>query len=87
MEFFIQCRHSQRLSIRFKNIPSLFEGVDDLAFETSHHLADSISERVYILSSEARKHLHLAAVFACNFVNHCYEISSELLGKHDIRLM
>ncbi len=68
----------------FKDIPFFVEGVDDLAFETSHHLADSISGRVYILSSEARKHLHLAAVFACNFVNHCYEISSELLGKHDI---
>ncbi|WP_298456090.1 Rossmann-like and DUF2520 domain-containing protein [uncultured Prevotella sp.] len=70
--------------LNFKNIPFFVEGNDDYSFETVHHLADSISENVHILSSEARKHLHLAAVFACNFVNHCYEISSEILAKHNI---
>ena len=28
--------------------------------------------------------LHLSAVFACNFVNHCYAISQQLLEKHGI---
>lgn len=70
--------------LNFKKIPFFVEGNDDYSFETAHHLADSISENVHILSSEARKHLHLAAVFACNFVNHCYEISSEILAKHNI---
>lgn len=70
--------------LSFRDIPCFIEGNDNYTFETSQHLAESISQRVYILSSEARKHLHLAAVFACNFVNHCYEISSEILAKHNI---
>lgn len=68
----------------FSDIPCFVEGNDDLAFETVHNLADSISSRVYLLNSEARKHLHLAAVFACNFVNHCYAISADILSKHSI---
>lgn len=75
---------SKTKPLKFNNIPCFIEGNDDYTFETVHQLADSISERVYVLSSEARKHLHLAAVFACNFVNHCYEISSEILAKHNI---
>lgn len=70
--------------LSFKNIPCFIEGNDNYTLETSRILAESISENVRILSSEARKHLHLAAVFACNFVNHCYEISSEILAKHNI---
>lgn len=44
-------------------------------------LARSISPRVYQLDSIGRRRLHLAAVFACNFVNHCYAISEELLSE------
>ncbi len=68
----------------FSGIPCFVEGNDDFAFETVHNLADSISSRVYLLNSEARKYMHLAAVFACNFVNHCYAISSDILSKHNI---
>ena len=47
-------------------------------------LGESISRHVAELSSEGRKHLHLAAVFACNFVNHCYDLASEVLDKYGI---
>ena len=70
--------------LKFNEIPCFVEGNDDFAFETVNSLAGSISSKVYLLNSEARKHLHLAAVFACNFVNHCYSISSDILAKHDI---
>lgn len=36
------------------------------------------------MNSDVRKQLHLAAVFACNFVNHCYEISSEILAQNGL---
>lgn len=42
------------------------------------------SRQVHYLSSEERVKLHLASVFACNFVNHLYSISDEVL--HDIGL-
>lgn len=70
--------------LNFNEIPCFVEGNDDFAFETVNSLAGSISSKIYLLNSEARKHLHLAAVFACNFVNHCYSISSDILAKHDI---
>lgn len=44
-------------------------------------LAESISRHVYELSSDRRKHLHLAAVFACNFANHCYTLSADILAQ------
>ena len=28
--------------------------------------------------------MHVAAVFACNFVNHCYDIASQILEKEGI---
>lgn len=70
--------------VDFNGIPCFVEGNDDMAFETAYNLASNISSHVYPLDSKARKNLHLAAVFACNFVNHCYEISSEILSKHNI---
>ncbi|MBQ8051102.1 MAG: DUF2520 domain-containing protein [Bacteroidaceae bacterium] len=47
-------------------------------------LARSISQHVYQLDSEGRRHLHLAAVFASNFVNHCYTLSAEILEERDL---
>jgi len=42
-------------------------------------LAASVSRQVVVLSSQDRKTLHLAAVFACNFTNHLLGISQEIL--------
>ena len=36
------------------------------------------------MSSKQRKQLHIAAVFACNFSNHMYTISDEILSKSNI---
>lgn len=47
-------------------------------------LAKTISSKVYILDGDGRKRLHLAAVFACNFVNHCYALSETLLADAGI---
>jgi predicted short-subunit dehydrogenase-like oxidoreductase (DUF2520 family) len=33
------------------------------------------------MPEEKRKKLHLAAVFACNFVNHLYARSAEIIGQ------
>lgn len=68
----------------FRNIPCFIESLDTYTFDTLIELGKLVSDRVYTLDSESRKSLHLAAVFACNFVNHCYEISSELLARHGL---
>ena len=41
-----------------------------------------MTQHVIELSSDDRQYLHLAAVFACNFVNHCYALAAEILEQH-----
>ncbi len=47
-------------------------------------LAGSISSRVYDVTSDKRKLLHLAAVFACNFTNHMYALAEDIARKADL---
>ena len=70
--------------VAFKNIPIFIEGCG--AFETSFlkRLAEQISRSVYELDSDNRKYLHLSAVFACNFANHCVAIGQQILENHHI---
>lgn len=70
--------------LKFNNIPCFVETNDKFSENAIMGIANDISNSVYKLSSEDRKHLHLAAVFASNFVNHCYSLSSEILKKHNI---
>lgn len=75
---------SKEREVDFKVIPCFIEGNDDFAKAKIRELAESISDRVYEMSSADRRYLHLAAVWACNFTNHCYEVSSEILAKHGV---
>ena len=71
---------SKERLVDFADIPIFVEGADPAI----RQLAERISRRVYELTTEARKYLHLSAVFACNFVNHCYALSAELLEQHGL---
>ena len=71
---------SKERLVDFTEIPVFIEGADPAI----RQLAESISRRVHELTTEARKYLHLSAVFACNFVNHCYALSAELLEQHGL---
>ena len=75
---------SKQREVDFSIIPCFVEANDEFALKQIEGLAGQISHRVYQLSSEDRKYLHLSAVFACNFANHCYAVSQELLQQHGI---
>lgn len=75
---------SKQREVDFSIVPCFVEANDEFAQKQIEGLAREISGRVYQLSSEDRKYLHLSAVFACNFANHCYAISQELLEEHGI---
>ncbi len=47
-------------------------------------IASWMSRRVELMSSEKRKYVHLAAVFACNFSNHLYHIATQILKSQDV---
>lgn len=65
--------------VDFKQVPVLLEADNDKVYETLLKLAESISDKVSKASSQQRGKLHVAAVFACNFVNHMYRLSEDLL--------
>lgn len=56
--------------IKLREVPVLIEANNDVFSESLIQLGLSISNRVEIMSSESRKHLHVAAVIANNFVNY-----------------
>lgn len=75
---------SKQREVDFSIIPCFIEANDEFALKQIEGLAGQISHRVFQLSSKDRKYLHLSAVFACNFANHCYAASQELLQQHGI---
>ena len=70
---------SKERLVDFNEISVFLETNDAASMERLKMLAATLTPHVYELDSEGRKHLHLAAVFACNFVNHCYALSAQVL--------
>ena len=70
--------------VDFGHVPCFVEASSASDQEQLRALASSISDSVYALSSHDRQYLHLAAVFCCNFANHCYAIAERLLGEHGV---
>jgi predicted short-subunit dehydrogenase-like oxidoreductase (DUF2520 family) len=70
---------SKEREIDFKRVPVFIEANTSENEKKMLEIAQKLSDTVSIANSETRKYLHISAVFACNFVNHFYTISSELL--------
>lgn len=75
---------SKMREVNFRTIPCFIEANNDKALAVISSLANELSDKVYQLTSNERKYLHLAAVFACNFANHCYALSADILNRHNI---
>lgn len=75
---------SKNKEINFKEVPLCLEAenTDDLIELKS--LAKEISDKVFEISSEQRKSLHVAAVFVSNFTNHLYSIGNEICKENNI---
>jgi len=69
---------SKSKAVDFKIIPICIEATTDKDYKTLNAIAKSISNIVYIINSEQRKSLHVAAVFVSNFVNHLYKIGNDI---------
>jgi predicted short-subunit dehydrogenase-like oxidoreductase (DUF2520 family) len=75
---------SKDRAVDFREIPCFIEASDDDTLEVIRQLSSRISDHVQEASSEKRKKLHLAAVFACNMVNHCYRLAEKVLEEENI---
>ena len=82
------CIHCMTFSVDrpldFSEIPCFVEGSSEEITQRLLELAKCVSNQVHVLDSERRKTLHLAAVFACNFVNHLYDVASSLLETKNL---
>ncbi|GHT15345.1 hypothetical protein FACS189426_22850 [Bacteroidia bacterium] len=70
--------------ISFENIPVFIEANNPSDEQLLEEIASVISNKVFRLTSEKRKFLHLAAVFACNFTNHLYAQAAEIMEEQDL---
>jgi predicted short-subunit dehydrogenase-like oxidoreductase (DUF2520 family) len=75
---------SKNRKISFDSIPLFIEAHLPEDEKILSGIASKLSGTVVPLSSEKRKYLHLAAVFACNFTNHLYSLSAQILEKQDL---
>ena len=75
---------SKSKEIDFSSIPICLEAENGEDFKTLQSLSQNISEKVFPISSEQRKSLHVAAVFVCNFVNHMYTIGNQICEEHNV---
>ncbi len=75
---------SKDKALDFKKIPCFVEGNNEASRETIMKLASTISDNVHYMTSDDRKWLHLAAVFACNFSNACYVIADGILRRNGL---
>lgn len=75
---------SKEAILDFRKIPCFIEASDDGTLGVLQTMCREISDSVVPLGSDDRKYLHLAAVFASNFVNHCYNVASHIMRSHGI---
>ncbi len=72
---------SIKRKISFSEIPLFVEGNNDTVLEEVMCFAQYFSDHITYTTSEQRRQIHLAAVFANNFSNHMFVLAGEVLKK------
>ncbi|NDV84296.1 DUF2520 domain-containing protein [Bacteroides sp. 51] len=75
---------SKQREVDFKGIPFFIEARRREDTELLKSIASALSDKVFEADSLQRRSLHLAAVFACNFTNHMYVLTADLLKKYNL---
>ena len=75
---------TKKRDLNFGEIPLCIEGSGPETLAKVKEMAECLSSRVEEVSSEKRKYLHLAAVFANNFTNHLYGMAGKILEKEGL---
>ena len=71
-------------SVDFSQIPFCLEAENKEDYQVLDSLAKMLSKRVYSISSEQRKILHVAAVFVNNFTNHLFKIGKDICDENNV---
>lgn len=84
--FYLPQSFSKSRTARFEEITICLEASSSKVMEQLEFVGSSLSRKRKHLNSSQRKYLHLAAVYANNFVNHCYLKTQQVLEKEHLEL-
>lgn len=70
--------------VDFTKIPICIEAENMEDLELLRKLGATISNTVIEIDSDQRKHIHVAAVFVNNFVNHMYVMANDICKEHEV---
>jgi predicted short-subunit dehydrogenase-like oxidoreductase (DUF2520 family) len=75
---------SMHKKMSLKEVPFCIEADEEESENQLVTLAQGLSNTVYLVSSQERKVLHVAAVFACNFTNHLLALAKEITNDEEL---
>jgi len=75
---------SKERNVDFTDIPCFIEASDEASESKIRQMLEGVSQLIIKMDTDRRKKLHLAAVFACNFSNHCYAMAEKILKSEGI---
>ena len=75
---------SRSRTLDLRKVPICIEATDKHTEKKLKKLASTISNRVLSITSDQRKIIHIAAVFAGNFSNHMYAIAENIMQEHNL---
>lgn len=75
---------SKDVPLDYSEIPFFLEASNSESLATLKSVAKKVSDYVYEADSDKRRNLHIASVFACNFVNHLWTLSADFLSSNGL---
>ncbi|WP_085536280.1 Rossmann-like and DUF2520 domain-containing protein [Massilibacteroides vaginae] len=75
---------SKKRIVDFSKIPFILEANNAADLAQLKSTSALLTQDIRVLTSEERKTIHLAAVFACNFANHMWSLAWKLLENKQI---
>ena len=75
---------SKNKAVDFSEIPFCLETELESDYNALEELAHKFSSKVYKISSEQRKYIHVSAVFVSNFTNHMFTLGNEICKENNI---
>ena len=75
---------SKARELDFRKVPLCIEAAESKSLSILKAVAGSLSDSVFTVDSHQRRLLHVAAAFACNFVNHMYTLSHMILDQNGL---
>ena len=82
--FYMLQTFSKDKKVDFNEVPFCLEAESEKEYELLENLANLIGKKIYSVSSQQRKIVHVAAVFVNNFTNHLYKIGNDICKENDV---